>query len=333
MKLPKARWRTAPVRYLIFLVWLAACSVELVEEGQDFLPPEQLSVTKGTFPPPLRTLILVDTSGSNTFRGKMNQEVMALVGRTQENDNACIIPISSDSRQANSQPYCLGQVGGVLCEHPPVRDTDFYNPQEEEAYTAARARLAQETEQCMAEVVTRRSDRPMRLQVLESKLSGYPVAHKTDITGAIFRALQQVTDAGTTELWIYSDMEEDPMYASRAELAINLTGGAVHVRQLTPYGRGYSTAMQEKWTPKFTGWGATVVDWKDFTLGEFAQNVGSESASVEPVPVGEPPAAEAPPEPPSVDDRPTARPTTSRPEPKPVWSKPKFPDNVGIGGR
>lgn len=278
----KPRWRTAPVRYLLFLVWLmAACSVETIKEEQEFLPPDELRVERITMAPPLRTLILVDTSGSNTFRVKMNQEVMALVAKTEVDNNTCLIPITSDSRQANSQPYCLGQVGGIRCEHQAVRTTGFYNPQEEAAYRVAQVRLDREKDACMAEVVSRQADRPMRLEVMLGKLKAYPVAHKTDITGAIYRGLQQVTEAVAAEVWIYSDMEEDPLYEGRAPLSINLVGVAVHVRQLTGYGRGYGTARQKEWEAKFTGWGNPTVDWKDFTLGEFVQDVGSQPVPAE----------------------------------------------------
>ncbi len=121
----------------------------------------------------------------------------------------------------------------------------------------------------------------MRLEVMLRKLKAYPVAHKTDITGAIYRALQQVTEAASSEVWIYSDMEEDPLFEGRAPLSINLVGVVVHVRQLTGYGRGYGTARQQEWEVKFAGWGNPTVDWKDFTLGEFVQNVGSQVVPAE----------------------------------------------------
>lgn len=330
MKDKKMRWRTAPVRYLVFLVWFfAGCGdafkVETIKEEQEFLPADQLVVTRVPLPPPLRTLVLVDTSGSNTFRGKMNQEVMALVGKTEVDNDTCLIPITSDSRQANSQPHCLGQIGGITCEHPPVRSSDFYNPQEEAEYVAARQRLEGELAACWGEVTLReQTDRPQRLELMGAKLQAYPVAKKTDITGAIYRALQQVTAALATDVWIYSDMEEDPLYEGRAPLAINLAGVNVHVRQLTPYGRGYSTAMQDKWLPKFQEWGDPQMDWKDFTLGEFVQTLAvttPEPEVVEAVPSGEEAAVPVTGEP---KDQSSGGPAI------PAWTKPTREDHGGM---
>lgn len=276
-----------PLRYVLFLIWLAAgCSVSEIAPTNDWAKPDDVTVTHASVATTSRTLVLVDTSGSNYWRPQMEAEVTALLAKVGPTAVGCVVPICSDSRESATPPVCAEPVETFTCWHVPLKTTGFYNTKERDEYAEAATRVAAEMDTCQAALETFKATRPDQLVRLKQQLRAYPTSAHTDIIGSIHRALEQHTDATATQVWIYSDMIDDPM-GDHSALVINLAGVQVHVRQLIARGGGADVGRQMDWTTKLQAWGATEIDWKDFSPGEFAQVAVAtpEEVKAPPVPV------------------------------------------------
>lgn len=215
-------------------------------------------------------LLDVSCSSNNAQRQKAGNEIAAIVDRAASGQRACVVPISEDSRA--TEAWCSRAIAPVECVSDPINPGPYKSQRLETKYKAATARVNAELEECRRQATSAELEsRALRIRQAKEFIARLPAAPNTDIAGALYHVTElRKQSAEPFDLWVYSDMVEDPMRSRVGNLGINISGGVVHVRQLLARGAGYLDNGTLKWTTQFKSWGATSVDWKDFQYGEFS---------------------------------------------------------------
>lgn len=292
------------------LVMILGCGVrppdeqKAAEEAAKWVPAKDLTVNRQENQVQRKTLIMVDLSASNTSKPAMWEEVKAQVAEVGELDEVCVLQISEDSSATPSQPWCRGILDPWVCSHDPIKEGNWSSvTRQKREYAAAGTRVEGEMKQCESERLAEKARRAVQGQTsLEAWINATRNTQKTDIQGAFARSMEMKSAAVTVmDIWVYSDMEDDPLVKRSEPLTLSLAGQNVHVRRLARSGGGYDSTWQTMWTTIFTGWDNPVVDWKNFRQGEFgeAKQVTAPAAPKEPVirtlgPMQPPPAQDSP---------------------------------------
>lgn len=265
---------------MALLVMILGCGVRPADQEQaatkatEWTPAKDLEVFRLDNLVEGQTLILVDLSKSNTSKPDMWAEVKAQVAKVGDLDEVCVLQISEDSSATSSQPWCRGILDPFTCTHYPIKEGNWTSvTREKREYVEAKARIEREMKQCEAERQVEQSRRTVQAKAgLESWIKVARDTQFTDIQGAFSRAVGMKDDgADSMEVWVYSDMEDDPLVKRSEPLTLSLADQKVHVRRLARSGAGYDSTWQTKWESVFKGWGNPTVDWKDFRQGEFGE--------------------------------------------------------------
>jgi hypothetical protein len=291
-------------RTLIALVLgTAACSVQTEAQMHPgtpaFLPADELKVEKAPVAVSEEVFYLIDSSGSNRFREPVGREIMGHAKALPETARFCVIQIASDSQASGTRSWCREPVSTYTCQHPPVKESDFFNTAEQKAYAQAAGRLEQELKTCNDERErTTQTALASANDELEHFLAYLAATTHTDIEGA-FKMVEQTSTAkdAVHVIWVWSDMVEDLRRPRKQPLPIDLAGWGVHVRLIRNDGATGADEQEQPWRERFAGWkiAPEQVEWKSFRIGEFGP--APVEGDVAAAPNKRPPAATKPPAP------------------------------------
>lgn len=244
--------------------------------NKEYAKPEELKVTVVPVPAKGERIFLIDVSGSMIhYLGSFGDEIVALSAR-DETTRVCIQQIASDSKSTATQRLCLPPVITEVCTHENIKPNNYFNTREETAYKEATARIEKEMVDCNARLETKRNGvRDRQDTQIVTFLRKLKTTRNTDIFGA-FQAIKEMTqcvDGCQREVWIFSDMKDDPIKPRGDVLpVVDLSDAttSIRARVVTLNGEGYEDDRETMWSERFTTWGATSVEWKTFQVGEAA---------------------------------------------------------------